>query len=168
MSCFRRSSRTSRVNGADLVWPVFATWASPLRQATRSLALGRLLAPLLRRVEDDWTHAATECLMTLGLPDRVLRIGDDLPPLPYGSLFPSSLRSPSLPSLVEILRELDRSRDSLRDTAAHDWTSLADRMNYLADFFRSRQQDLRLLHTPPFTETQTEAIRAGRLPAGGL
>lgn len=141
---------------------------APVRRAIRSLVLGRLLAPLLRRFENDWTHAATECLMILRLPDRVLWIGDDLPPLPDGSLFPSTLRSPSLPSLVEVLNELDRTRDSLQDTGAHDWTSLEDRMNYLADYFRSRQQDLRLLRTPPFTETQTEAIRAGRLPAGQL
>lgn len=140
---------------------------APVRRAMRSGITGRFLAPALRRVEDDWSAAVTQCLMTLVLPDRVLELGEDLPPLPDGSMYPPALRTPTLPELRRVLGELDRTPGTLRGSAARDWTSLADRMSYLADFFRSRQQDRGLLQRP-FTRQQTEAIRAGRVPAGRL
>jgi len=133
----------------------------------RSGITGRVLAPALRRLEDDWSTAVTRCLMTLALPDRVLELGEDLPPLPDGSMYPPALRTPTLPELRRVLGELDRTPGTTRGSAARDWTSLADRMSYLADFFRSRQQDRGLLDRP-FTREQTEAIRAGRVPAGRL
>jgi len=141
---------------------------APMRRAARSLFLGRLLSPALRRLEDDWVQAATQCLVTLAVPEGTLEMGEDLPPLPDGSMYPPALRCLTLPALLEVLRELDRTPDSLRGSAARDWTSLADRMSYVADFFRSRQQDPRLLRATPFTPAQTREIREGRVPAGRL
>lgn len=140
---------------------------APIRRAMRSGIAGHALTPVLRRLEDDWSTAVTRCLMTLALPDHVLELGEDLPPLPDGSMYPTALRTTTLPELRRVLRDLDRTPDTLRGSAARDWTSLADRMNYLADFFRSRQQDRSLLERP-FTRDQTEAIRAGRVPSGRL
>lgn len=51
--------------------------------------------------------------------------------------------------------------------AAADWSKLGDRMNFIVDYFRSRQQSAKLMQ-PPFSASQTEAIRAGRLPVGPL
>lgn len=140
---------------------------APIRRAMRSGISGRALAPVLRRLEDDWAVAATRCLMTVALPDRVLELGDDLPPLPDGSMYPPALRTLTLPELERALRDLDRTPGTVRGSGARDWTSLTDRMNYLADFFRSRQQDRSLLERP-FSWQQTDAIRAGRVPGGRL
>ena len=41
-------------------------------------------------------------------------------------------------------------------------------MNYVCDFFRSRQQERSLLATAPFTAEQVAAILAGEVAAGPL
>ena len=63
--------------------------------------------------------------------------------------------------------ELDYTPGTTQGSAACDWTDLGDRMNYLVDFFRSRQQERELLE-PPFTPRQAAAIRAGEVPDGPL
>jgi hypothetical protein len=40
-------------------------------------------------------------------------------------------------------------------------------MNYVVDFFRSRQQEI-TLRDDPFTPEQVQLIQAGRLPGGPL
>jgi len=45
---------------------------------------------------------------------------------------------------------------------------LEERMNYVADFFRSHQRERSHVTTPPFPAEQVAAIHAGRVPAGPL
>lgn len=141
---------------------------APVRRAERSLFVGRLLSPALRELEDDWARVATKCLMTLALPDRTLELGEDVPPLPDGKMYPPALQDPRLPELQRVLRKLDRTPKTLRGSGARDWSSLADRMSYVADLFRSRQQDRRLLRATPFDPVQTREIQEGRVPLGRL
>lgn len=125
------------------------------------------LGPWIRRVEAEWKAAATSCLIGLALPTGRLELGDDLPPLPNGAAYPEPLAELTLDELKALLAEIDRTPDSLRGSAAVDWARLADRMNYVADFFRSRQRTRELLD-PPFTAEQVAAIHAGRVPGGRL
>jgi hypothetical protein len=126
------------------------------------------LAPWIRRVEAEWKAAVTGCLMTLALPTGRLELGADLPPLPDGSMYPEALRELALAEALAVLAAIDRTPGTLRGSAARDWARLEDRMNYVADFFRSRQQERSLLTSAPFTAEQAAAIHAGRVPAGPL
>jgi hypothetical protein len=106
--------------------------------------------------------------MTLALPGgEVIRLGEDLPRLHGGEAYPADLKSLSLPEVREFSRRLDRTPDSLQGSAAHDWTILEERMNYVVDFFRSRQQDRNLL-SAPFEAVQVRHIYRGLLPRGQL
>jgi len=126
-----------------------------------------LMAVAIRRFEKEWLEISTECMMTLATPTGVLRLGDDIPPLADGEMFPAALRHPDLPELVEVLTKLDLTPDTLGGSGARDWTDVGDRMNYIVDYFRSRQQDRELL-TPPYLPDQVSVIHGGGFPAGAL
>ena len=82
---------------------------------------------------------STEHMMKLAVPGGALKIGNDLPP-PAGyeqTIFPPHLRSIENPELRAVLKELDRSPDSLQGTGAKDWSKLDQRMNYIIDLFRT-------------------------------
>ena len=104
----------------------------------------------------------TERLMSIELPGgRVLRLGRDVP-----GIMPASLTNPSDPDLVAQLAALDRDPASTRGSRSRDWSVLADRMNFLADFFRCYQEDDTLFEAP-FDEATTAAIDRGQpAPAG--
>ena len=54
------------------------------------------------------------------------------------------------PELVALLAEYDRTGGTGIGSGAEDWAKLPQRMNYILNLFRSRQQDAALLR-PPFT-----------------
>jgi len=51
--------------------------------------------------------------------------------------------------------------------AASDWARLRERMNYIVNLFRSRQQDPSLA-VPPFSAEQLVTMQAGTVPSGPL
>ncbi len=101
--------------------------------------------------------------MTLALPSGRLRLGDDLPPLADGSIYPRVLAEITLAEANELIAELDTTPHTTLGSGASDWTDLRDRMSYIVDLFRSRQREREMVE-PPFTPAQTTAIRAGRVP----
>lgn len=132
-----------------------------------SKALPNLFAPTARWLERRWRELATGALMKLDLPDVTLMLGEDVPSQTTERDFPPDLMELDHPELRSLLAMLDRTPDSVRGSAARDWSLLADRMNLIADEFRIRQQD-RLLYDQPFTVLQVEAMSQGRLPHGRL
>jgi hypothetical protein len=137
-----------------------------LRMALARL-FARLFAPAIRDVEDTFTKTVTVLVMSLGHPGGRLRLGEDIPPLADGSMYPEPLRRVAFPEALALLRRLDAAPETLRGSGARDWTRLADRMNYIADYFRSRQRERELL-TPPYTPEQVAAIHRGEVPPGPL
>ena len=130
-------------------------------------AVLRVVPGLMDELEEAWRTAATELFMTLKMPDVTMRLGADVPPLPNGRAFPIDVTNVSNPKLLAILDELDHSPNSLRGSRAHDWSVLSDRMNFIADVFRSRQQHPPLFD-PPFTPEQVAEIDLGLVPNGPL
>jgi hypothetical protein len=133
-------------------------------------------------------------MMTLKLPDQTLHLGRDLPAPPGQPLFPKVLQTISDPELGMLLAQYDslaersEERDALRaieeaaevlmgklgfgesfalGTGADDWVQLSQRMRYILELFRSRQQDHALLQ-PTFEPEQVAAMKAGRIPDGPL
>jgi hypothetical protein len=121
----------------------------------------------VRHIASDWRTIMTRWFMTIKLPAETLRLGQDVPHLETGSMFPAELCQIQHPDLLALLQELDSTLDSSRGSAANDWGCLRDRMNYLVDFFRSRQQDGRL-YQQPFCNAQVAIIRVGGIPPGPL
>lgn len=129
--------------------------------------LRRLFASVIRDFEDDWQRLVTELFLLLTLPDMRFDLSEDLPPLPNGDLYPPDLQTIVQPEANALIAELDYTPHTPRGSGARDWTRLSDRMNYVVDFFRSRQQEI-TLRNDPFMPEQVQLIRAGRLPGGSL
>ncbi len=111
----------------------------------------------------------TARLLGFSIGHESMRVSANVAP-DHGVVFPKTLATiedRDLAALLDGPGGLDRTPDSLDGSAAHDWTSLSDRMNFICDLFRSRQLDPELFE-PPYTEAQRAAIAAGRVPAGRL
>jgi hypothetical protein len=127
----------------------------------------RRLKHLSRRIADDWRAISTRWIMTIELPTEMLYLGRDVPPLANGQQFPPHLTTLYLADLTAVLAPLDRTPNSPAGSAARDWGSLDERMNYIADLFRSRQQE-QTLYEQPFSDAQVQMIRNGKIPDGRL
>ncbi|QRK05149.1 hypothetical protein JQX13_33790 [Archangium violaceum] len=126
-----------------------------------------LFEPLSRWFERLWRELSTRAFMRIELPDVALKLGEDIPALTAERDFPPELNTLTHPGLMALLARLDRTPNDTQGSAARDWGNLNDRMNYIVDLFRTRQQD-RLLYDQPFTYLQVESFRQGRVPHGRL
>lgn len=113
-----------------------------------------------------WLRIVTRTMMTLGLPEGPVQLGEDVP-VRGSREFPCDLVRLDWPPLVAFVHTYDRNPASLAGSGAENWTSLHDRMNYILDLFRSTQRDASL-HLPPFTSEQRAALELGRMPEGRL
>lgn len=132
----------------------------------------RLIASLARRpvealVRTAWDDVATELLMTLRVPGAALRLCHTLPPLAGGRRFPADLSELGDSDDARVFAGWDRTHGSGRHVGARDWVAIGERMNFIVNLFRSRQQDTTLA-AAPFTATQLEQLRAGHLPSPPL
>ena len=101
--------------------------------------------------------------MTITLPpDNYLHLGKDLL-----TDFPADLKELTNADLLELLRQVDPTPDSVLQSGATDWANLKERMHYIADMFRGYHESKDLFNAA-FTGVQVEAIRNGRLPEGTL
>jgi hypothetical protein len=141
--------------------------AAPRLHGLMDLIVGEALRPLAERMAASWQAIATSRLITLSLPDVALPLGEDVPRFSSERMFPAELETATLPALVDLLAKLDRTPDTVVGSAASDWCDLGDRMSFVVDFFRTRQQDASL-YQPPFTDEQVAVICNGGLPRGCL
>lgn len=126
-----------------------------------------LISPIAHKVHDAWLNISTHYLMTLLMPDGVLHLGQDLPKPQGAELFPDQLLNPTDPGLYSLLMQYQAHLNTTSHSHARNWAKLEDRMHYILNLFRSRQQH-RPLHKPPFEEIQEEHIRQNKIPAGKL
>ena len=85
-----------------------------------------LLEEALERV---WRRAVTKHLLTLGTPNGVLDLSEDVPVLAPDRRFPEDLAAVGDPSLSAFLLQYDRTGGLGHPSGAKDWGSLNDRMN---------------------------------------
>lgn len=84
-------------------------------------------------------------LMELDFPHgKRLQLGKDLK-----AGFPPDLQQLTDPDLIDLLKKIDPTPDSMKDTGAVDWANLADRLHFIADMFRAYQENADML-LPPF------------------
>ncbi len=151
----------SHLEGA---WP---KGASDMIREPVNEAIGRFHSLLLKPVTRVWHRFAVEVIMSMRLPRGELALGSDVPNPIGGPMFPREQETIDNAELGAVLQRWDRTLNTTRGSGACDWTDLDDRMNYVADLFRSRQQR-RVLRRPPFAVTQAAEIEAGQVPAGQL
>ena len=113
------------------------------------------------------TRTFTKMWMQFTLPGRALRISRDIVAPTGAQSFPANLRTIDDLRCQELVQKFDLSIDTLSGSAADNWGSLRQRMNFVVDFFRSYQQ-YDPLFDQPFLENQITAIDAGHFPAGPL
>ena len=122
-------------------------------------AVARLTAEVNRLIR----QVITDHLMTLHLAGtEVLRLGRDL-----RGAFPQQLGQIRNRRLRELLGRVDSTLNSLDQTGAKDWADFADRMHFIADFFRVYQERQELFEAP-FTSEQVARLKSGVKPSGHL
>ena len=112
-----------------------------------------------------WEHVATQMLMTMSVPGETLHLGRDVPCRPDGSLFPADLNHLDHPALCQLLDAWDRTKGTGHGSGAENWADLHQRMGYIVNLFRSRQQSLDLTDSP-FTSEQLASMERDELPSG--
>jgi hypothetical protein len=141
---------------------------------TASLALftGREMRRLVARraARGPWWHRAASTVyarvmsrfLVLETHDEELRVARPLPPPAGGPMFPPDLDAVTTPLVQALLTRYDLSEGRPDRRRVRDWTSFDDRMNYIANLFRSRQQHAPLFADPYPPEVERELL-AGRL-----
>jgi len=129
-------------------------------------AFTKLVSALRKTLENDWERLATRYMMTLTLPGgQVMELGRDVP---VGvTPFPAVLNPLEYAKLVDLVKTYDPNLETLKDSAAKNWTLIDNRMAFIADLFRSRQQDMSLFGAP-FSQAQLDVLAQGRVPPGPL
>ena len=127
--------------------------------------IDRMLRPFYKWLQVEWASVATRWLMRIELPNMTLSLGEDLPSRCEHYMFPKDLMVIEHPALSELLERMDYTPDTVEGSAAENWGSLEDRMNFIVDFFRTRQQD-ESLFMAPFPEPQINEIRRNEIPDG--
>jgi hypothetical protein len=122
-------------------------------------------------VQDMWERIATRYLMSLALPGgAALPLGRNIPKdAAAQDYLPIALQNITAPSdLMALLTMYDRARGvSDIGSASVDWRLLDDRMNFIVNLFRSRQDDDELF-VQPFNDAQRAAFEAGTMPDPSL
>jgi hypothetical protein len=128
----------------------------------RTRLLDEAAQDLVQRLRQRVRAVLTEHMMTIDLPSGRLRLGADV----TGG-YPEHLETVTDPELDSLWRRLDLNPAGGVGSGAADWADLTERMHFIAELFRARQEDRSLL-AAPFSPAQAEEIRAGRIPARPL
>ena len=126
-----------------------------------------MLQPYRAALDQLWLRVTTRYMMTLELPNGTLCLGRDLPNPPGRPMFPPDLATLQDPELVRLLRIYRADGISTQGSGASEWSNLSERMCYILQLFRSRQQDACLFESP-FDEVATETIVRGKVPLAGI
>jgi hypothetical protein len=134
--------------------------------APARVILAHLTDDVCQTLDDAWEVAVTEVIMELVTSVETLDLRRDVPRLD-GVMFPPALSDLAGSPAESEVALWDRTGGTGVRSGADDWAELEDRMNYIVNLFRSRQQDAHLFD-PPFSDDQLAALARGQLPPGSL
>lgn len=147
------------------------------------------LEPIAKSVTEAWARFMTNQIMVVLLPCETLRLGKDVPPRSMiAPFFPPDLNDlnglPDLPpdasppeeevrfderfneNACNLVASFDRSLGGGRGSAARDWRRYDDRLNWIVNMMRSRQQEQSLWWSP-YSVADQDRILEGLLPKRG-
>jgi hypothetical protein len=123
----------------------------------------RPLVERYRRFARDLTRRTiSEAFMVLRMPDETLLLGRSLE---LGT--PAAFAVLDEPELLTIVQSVEPAQGVCAGCGVEDWADLRQRMHYIFHLFRGYHETPALFGAP-FSTAQTQALRAGRLPAGRL
>lgn len=126
-------------------------------------AMDAALQDLLSAMRRQLRLFVTKHMMTLWIPpDTTLYLGEDV-----RTRFPASLRRIANADLRALLKQIDPTPNSRRESGAIDWADLSDRLHFIVDLFRC-YQEAPVLMQPPFDQEQMLLMKAGKVPQGKL
>jgi len=129
----------------------------------RKLPLDEAIDQFLELAKLRIREVITDCMMTLYIPtDELLKLGEDL-----RRKFPERLEHISTPTLKELLKKIDPTPDSLKESGAKDWGDLSDRIHFIADLFRAYFEH-QPINNSPFNNEQVKVLKDGKRPEGEL
>jgi hypothetical protein len=128
--------------------------------------LNGLVDEVCEVLDGAWDRVLTEVIMQLVTATETFDLRRDVPPLAEG-MFPPELLDIAGSAAASAVARWDRTHGTGAPSGAHDWAVLEERMNFIVNLFRSRQQDAALFD-PPFSNTQLEVLADGQLPPGPL
>lgn len=129
----------------------------------RKLPFDEIIDRLLSISKQKMREVITEFMMTLYIPgSEILKLGKDL-----NKKFPERLEHITNQKLKQLLSKIDPTPDSTKESGTKDWGELADRIHFIADFFRTYFEH-RLLFNPPFNAEQVNELKSGLTPAGDI
>jgi hypothetical protein len=121
-------------------------WELIIALLNRPTPLNRAIEAFTARARHHVRLFLTKNLMELGFPEGLrLPLGKDLQ-----AHFPAHLSSLTNPELLALLKTIDPTPDSLRDSGAADWADLSERLHFIGDLFRCYQETKVLVSEPPF------------------
>jgi hypothetical protein len=150
--------------GLDLLTAIFKSaprWWSWARTAVASF-LRVLLRPARRVIHRLIRETVTEALMTLTIAGQRYSLA-----APIGLAPAQSLRQFTNPDLIALMATLPPAVGAEGNVGATDWSDLGQRMRYISYLFRVYHERDDVCGAP-FSPEQITAIRAGRIPDGGL
>ena len=138
----------------------------------RIRTMERLAHRALRPRTAKWlTHsfetANTRLYATAHLPTGQIHLGKPIPTPKGQTPYPKHLMEIEHPELKVVLRRFKSLEPSSKQIPTRDWAILDERMHFIIQLFRSRQQDP-ALYGEPFTAAQRAQIHAGAIPDGQL
>jgi hypothetical protein len=104
----------------------------------------------------------TEAIMQLITASETFDLREDVPPL-AGTMFPAGLSSLTGTVAEAAYALWDKSSGKGTPSGAGDWDKLDERMNFIVNLFRSRQNDASLFDAP-FSDVQLADLAKGQLP----
>lgn len=128
--------------------------------------LDGLTDDLCEVLNNAWDTALTESIMQLVTANETFDLRRDVPPLANG-MFPSGLRTLTGTVAENAFAQWDKTAGSGKPSGAQDWAVLGERMNFIVNLFRSRQNDGSLFD-PPFTTAQLAALAQDQVPPAPL
>jgi hypothetical protein len=141
--------------------------------AERSLRVPRRIAQInsSRRIAgaaavatDLWARIMTDQVMVVAFPAETIRLGRDIPRRDWRYPFYAPGLTKLSPSAGRLFDQFDRSLGDGRGAGAGDWRRFDDRMNFVANLLRSRQQDPTLFWQP-FTDEDVVRVWNGGYPS---
>jgi hypothetical protein len=116
----------------------------------------------LDAVEYTWTRIATERLLSLTLAQgEVVYPGNDVPRLPgRATRFPPALATFGRDDVTALWAVCNRAGEDGAGSGVNSWVPFEERMSWIGNWFRSRQQ-YRPLFSPPFTDVELARLERG-------
>lgn len=137
-----------------------------LPDADARRVLGRVVDEVCTLLDAAWDTVLTEVIMQLVTATETFDLRKDVPPLEQ-VMFPPDLLDIAGTAAATAVAQWDRTGGTGAPSGAHDWAVLEERMNFIVNLFRSRQQDAALFN-PPFSSAQLDVLANGQLPPGPL